>query len=697
MVATTTSSAVGEEAAEMEPLRPAAKRYLVTIVLAASATALVALSHVSALKSERIVLAVALAVAAMLAQLFPLHIAAKTKLYLDTAVLVAAVLLFEPGVALLLMGTGTVLAHLARREPWDQTLFNTAQVVLLAAAGSALLAATGWRGDQSTLDHPQSMLFVVAISLLMLLGSDLIVSTMAALQLGEPLPQSWWQAVVPSDRAEWLTHLAQVGLGILVAGVADAHIWMVALLLLPAASVHQALSHHIRLHRHAEARLVHQAYHDSLTDLPNRARLLDRLEQALARAGRLGEPVAVLFLDLDRFKFVNDRLGHAAGDHLLIAIAERLKRCVRPGDTVARLGGDEFTILLDGLTNASEAERLTAAIAAALEAPFAVDDQEFAVTASIGLVVADPRRAISPADLLHDADLAMYRAKARGKARYVLFEPAIGDWARERADLMADLRRALDQGELHLVFQPVVNLLSGRIVELEALARWEHSTRGPISPAVFIPLAEEAGLIRPLGRWAVRAACEQARAWQDTLSAPPIVAVNLSPRQFQQPGLVDDVAGAVRATNLAPHLVALEITESAMLGGADEMVATLRQLKGLGVMLAIDDFGTGYSNLAYLQRLPLDQMKIDRQFVSGLETDAGDAAIVTAIVGLARTLGLAVVSEGVETAEQAARLRDIGCELAQGFYFGGPQSAAEMTALLEKVTFAVGPRQRHAS
>ena len=408
-----------------------------------------------------------------------------------------------------------------------------------------------------------------------------------------------------------------------------------------------------------------------MTDLPNRARLLDRLEQALARAGRLGELVAVLFLDLDGFKLVNDRLGHAAGDHLLIAIADRLKRCVRRGDTVARLGGDEFAILLDGLTNASEAERITAAIAAALEAPFAVDDQEVAVTASIGLVVAEPRRAIAPADLLHDADLAMYRAKARGKARYALFEPAIGDRARERADLMADLRRALDQGELHLAFQPVVNLASGRIVEVEALARWEHSTRGPISPAVFISLAEEAGLIRPLGRWAVRAACVQARAWQDTLAAPPVVAVNLSPRQFQQPGLVDDVAGAVRATKLAPHLIALEITESAMLGDADETVATLRQLKGLGVTLAIDDFGTGYSNLAYLQRLPLESIE-DRSPVRVRTRDRRRGCCHRHRDRWAwpRTLGLAVVAEGVETAEQAARLRDLGCELAQGFYFG---------------------------
>jgi diguanylate cyclase (GGDEF)-like protein len=678
----------------MEPLRPAAKLYLNVVVLTALGATLGALSRASMPPPDRLALAVSLAGAAMLAQLFPLHVAAKTKLYLDTAVLVAAVVLFEPGVAALVMGAGTVLAHALRRQPWDQTLFNGAQVVLLATLGGGLLAAVGWRTDRLALGQPGSVLLIVAVGVALILGSALIVGMMVALQLDQPLPQSLARALLPTDRAEGLAHLAQVGLGVLVAGVADAHGGMVALLLLPAGSAFQALAHHVRLRRQADERLVHRAYHDPLTGLPNRARLLDRLEQALARAGRRGEPVALLFLDLDRFKLVNDRLGHAAGDRLLIAVADRLQRCVRPGDTVARLGGDEFTILLDGLADATESERLAAEIATALEAPFALDGQEVAITASIGVAVAEPGRIIAPADLLRDADVAMYRAKARGKARYELFEPAMGDGAREWAVLAADLRRALEQGALELAYQPVVELASGRIAAVEVLARWEDPTRGPIPPDDFVPLAEEVGLIAPLGQWVLGEACRQARAWQDALPEPPVVAVNLSPRQFQQPGLVEDVAEALRTTGLAPHLLALEITEGAMIADADEAVATLRQLKGLGVRLVIDDFGTGYSSLTYLQRLPVDQLKVDRQFVAGLGHDAGDAAIVTAVVGLARTLGLGVVAEGVETAEQAVRLRELGCSLGQGFYFGRPQSAEALTALLEKVTFAVGPRPR---
>ena len=685
---------LGAEAQIPENLRPAARFYLVAVVLAALGVSVVALGRATAPGLEHLLLAVVLALEALLAQCFPLHVAAKTKLYLDTAVLVAVVVLFEPGVALLVMGTGCVLAHVARREPWDQTLFNTAQVVLLAAGGSALIAATSLCDGGLILDHPRCMILIALAGMLMILASDLIVSTMAALQLNEPILHTWWQTLVPEGRTELLTNLAQVGLGLTVAGIADVHPWIIVLLLLPAVSVQQALAHHVRLRQRAEVQLVHQAYHDPLTGLPNRALLLDRLEEALTRAARMGESVAVLFLDLDNFKLVNDRLGHTAGDHLLVAVADRLQRRTRPGDTVARFGGDEFTVVLKGLTDASEAARLTEEIGVALEAPFDIAGQQTSLTASIGLVVTEPRQVIAPAEVLHDADLAMYRAKARGKARYELFQPAMGDGARERADLAADLRHALEQGDLHLDFQPVINLRTGRIAEMEALARWEHSTRGVISPATFVPLAEDAGLIGLLGRWAVDTACRQARAWKDALDDPLIIAVNLSPRQFQQPGLIDDLVNTVQATRIAPQLVALEITESAMLGDLDEAIATMRALKDLGVTLTIDDFGTGYSSLASLQRLPLDQLKIDRQFVSGLETDAGDAAIVSAIVGLAHTLGLAVVAEGVETAEQARRLRDLGCDLAQGFFFGPPQSAQAITDRLVLLPAFEGARPR---
>jgi diguanylate cyclase (GGDEF)-like protein len=403
--------------------------------------------------------------------------------------------------------------------------------------------------------------------------------------------------------------------------------------------------------------------------------------------------LAVLFLDLDRFKLVNDRLGHATGDLLLVAVAKRLRESVRPEDLVVRLAGDEFTIVITDLPDATEAGQITAGLIAALEAPFLVDGQEVAITASVGVAIADPGQPTTPVDLLHDADVAMYQAKARGKARYELFAPAVGDDVRVRAGLIADLRHAIS-ADIQLVYQPVIELATGHIVAAEALARWQHPSHGWVPPAHFIALAEEAGLISTLGRWVLDAACRQAANWQAMLPSPPMVAVNLSPYQFRQPDLVDEVAEVLETTGLRPDLLALEITEGAMIGNVGEAMATLRQLKGLGVKLAIDDFGTGYSSLAYLQRLPFDQLKVDRQFVAGLGRNTGDEAIVTAVVGMAQTLGLAVVAEGVETAVQATWLRAVGCPFGQGFYFARPQSADALTALLVNVTFVVGARRR---
>ena len=690
--AASTDGAVAEEGDE--PLRLAARRYLTAVALVALVALVLAVAMLAAADRPSVgsaALALALAAGMTLAGLFPLPFAAKTKLYLDTATLVAAVLLYPPGVAVLVVASGMLLAHLLRHQPREQTIFNTAIAVVQAALGGAVLAAAGWNPDDLRHGGPVALLLVAGLGAGLWLLNIAAVAAMVAFQGGERPRRVVVRWLRETDRVEGLAHLAQVGLGVLVAGIADANSWMVALLLLPAGATYQGLAHHVRLRREAEARLVHQAYHDPLTDLPNRRLLLDRVEQALARAGRRGEPVALLYLDLDRFKHVNDSLGHAAGDQLLGATAQRLRAGARPGDTVARLGGDEFAILLDGLADATEAEAVAAALAAAMEDPFTVGGREAMVTTSIGVAVAHPGQA-TPADLLRDADVALHRAKERGKARYAVFDAAMGASLRDRAALEADLRRAVGRGELRLVYQPIVELATGRVVGAEALARWDHPTRGELLPGAFVPIAEEAGLVGPLGQWVLDAVCRQGRAWQDALPAPLVLSVNVSADQFRQTDLVEVVAGALRETGLAPDRLQLEITEGAAMGDADEAVSTLRWLKGLGVRLAIDDFGTGYSSLAYLQRFPLDLLKVDRRFVAGLGRNEGDTAIVAAVLGLARTLGLRVVAEGVETREQANRLQALDCELGQGYLFGRPASAEAFEALLGSVSFAL-PRR----
>ncbi len=432
------------------------------------------------------------------------------------------------------------------------------------------------------------------------------------------------------------------------------------------------------------AELSRMAFHDPLTNLPNRTLLLDRVAHALARTGRTGRSAAVLFLDLDNFKVINDSLGHQAGDALLIEVAQRLSSSVREDDTVARLGGDEFTILLEDV--ASEAEAIEAAerVAQALQAPILLDSHELRVTASIGIVVSNSAEHKSSEGFLRAADVAMYCAKVQGKSGYAVFEPSMEQQAVDRLEIEIALRQAMERGEFRLHYQPIVRLEDGRITEVEALIRWVRPGHGVVSPVSFIPIAEETGLIVPIGQWVLKEACHQAVAWHARSSEDPLViSVNLSARQLQQPNFVTVVRQVLRETGLNPRTLKLEITESALMEDAEAAAATMRTLKELGIRFAIDDFGTGYSSLSYLKRFPLDTLKIDRSFVDGLGEDSQDTAIVQGIVALARALKLSVTAEGIEAVEQHAQLRQLGCDHGQGYLFAKPVTAERIAALLE--------------
>jgi diguanylate cyclase (GGDEF)-like protein/PAS domain S-box-containing protein len=434
--------------------------------------------------------------------------------------------------------------------------------------------------------------------------------------------------------------------------------------------------------RQLEEQLVRQALHDPLTGLANRVLFADRLEHALARGRRPGVTVAILVIDLDGFKDINDSLGHDAGDDLLTIAGMRLQGHARPDDTVARLGGDEFGVLLEDIA-AAEAVRSAEALLEGLATPIVLRDRDLTPTASIGIAIAAGEDAET---LLRNADTAMYAAKRQGKGRYALFEPAMHATVVERLDLAADLSRAVEKRQLNLRYEPQMNLESGRICCLEALVRWRHPTRGEVSPGEFIPLAEETGMILAIGRWVLREACRQVKAWQERWPTPPplTIAVNLSARQLQHPGIVDEVSAALAAAGLDPQSLVLEITETAIMEQLDAAITILTELRRLGVRLALDDFGTGYSSLSYLQRLPVDILKIDRSFVAGVARSIEDSALARGILTLAQTLGLETIAEGIETAEQLAALRELGCQLGQGYFFARPLGPAAVDALLER-------------
>ncbi len=438
--------------------------------------------------------------------------------------------------------------------------------------------------------------------------------------------------------------------------------------------------------KQAEQQLLHDAFHDTLTGLPNAALLKDRMRQAIRRAKRRqGYTFAVLYLDIDCFRNINDSLGRSIGDQLLIAIARRFEGCLRPGDTVARLGGDEFAILLDDVRDARDATRIAERVKVQLDRPFKLGSLEVFLTASLGIALSGPGLA-EPEELVRDANFAMSRAKALGRARHELFDAAMHSEAVARLKLENDLRRAIERQEFSIHFQPVVWLETGEVSGFEALVRWQHPDRGLLPPAEFIPVAEEAGLIIPIDRWVLRRACQQLCQWLELPSSKSslTVSVNLSGLQFSQPDLVDQVDRVLRETGLDPSGLRLEVTESALMENSEAAIATLAKLRDLRVQIHIDDFGTGYSSLSYLHQFPVDTLKIPHSFVNRIDTEADNAEIVRTIVTLARNLGMGVIAEGVETAQQVAQLSALGCEKAQGFYFSRPLDATDLEAMVCK-------------
>ncbi|MBV8295962.1 MAG: EAL domain-containing protein [Acidimicrobiia bacterium] len=430
---------------------------------------------------------------------------------------------------------------------------------------------------------------------------------------------------------------------------------------------------------------AHQALHDHLTGLPNRTLLNDRIRQALTRASRSGGAVAVAFLDLDHFKLINDTQGHAEGDALLRAVADRLHAAVRESDTVARFGGDEFVVVCEDVTGAEEAMTLAERLRQALDAPFQLHGEEVFVSASLGVTVGGATD--TPEELLRDADAAMYHAKIEGRARAELFDDTIRRRAARRRDIERALRRAIEGDQLRLVYQPIVSLEAGWVVGAEALLRWHHPEEGLLLPGEFIPVAEETGLIGPLGRWVLEEACGQLSRWRAELPRVPLfMSVNVSAREVR--GQIADVVARCAASHgLHPSSLVLEITEGVLMDDVTSCLGTLQQLKAIGAQIAVDDFGVGYSSLGYLKQFPIDIIKIDRSFTAGLGADANDAAIVSAIAGIARALRVSVVAEGVETPEQLYVLRRIGCQQAQGFHLARPLPPKEFAELLR-----AGPR-----
>jgi diguanylate cyclase (GGDEF)-like protein len=469
------------------------------------------------------------------------------------------------------------------------------------------------------------------------------------------------ELVARMERSQWTILAAVLG------GMAAVYLAMQLML----ARYHRLLRDKERERAAQEERIRHQAYHDSLTGLPNRASFAEHLDEAMRRAKRAGWPLALLFLDLDNFKRVNDSLGHDAGDRLLRVAAERIRRAVREADMLFRMGGDEFTVLLEDVRGPEEAAMVSSRVLEAMAEPLQLQHHEISVTASIGIALY-PRDDVLAERLLKSADTAMYRAKELGRNRYAFFAPEMNERVESQMLIEAALRRALKNQEFVLHFQPRVSAASGRATGAEALLRWRHPEWGLVEPGRFIPLLEETGMVVPVGAWVLSEACRHAKAWQDAGLPPLRVSVNLSSRQFRSETLFDSVTEALRASRLQPQLLELELTESLLVENVEHAMGVMGKLKAIGTAISIDDFGTGYSSLGYLKRFPIDSLKIDKSFVRDIATSPKDAAIVKAISALARSLGIGLIAEGVEEVWQAEYLRAQQCTEMQGFLFSHP-------------------------
>lgn len=432
----------------------------------------------------------------------------------------------------------------------------------------------------------------------------------------------------------------------------------------------------------AKVALSHLAHYDVLTELPNRMLLQDRLSQAIELASRQGTQLALMFMDLDRFKHINDSLGHTVGDRLLQGVAHRLVACVRHSDTVSRQGGDEFIVLLPSLDHAEYAALCAQKILAALALPHNIEQHELHISVSIGISIY-PDDGQDAETLIKNADIAMYHAKENGRDNFKFFEQEMNDRAILRQLTEASLRRALERQEFLLHYQPKVNLRSGRIIGVEALIRWQHPEKGLLSPAQFVSIAEDCGLILPIGRWVLHAACLQTQAWRQAGLPPITVAVNTSAFEFRAEDFLDNLRATLTDTCMEPCYLELELTESALMRDGDASNSVLHELSGLGVRLAIDDFGTGYSSLSYLRRFPIDTLKIDQSFINQLISNPDDTSLVNAVISMGKSLKLCVIAEGVETKEQHAYLLSLDCDEVQGYYLGRPMTAEAMTALLQ--------------